>query len=76
MQVHPLRKFREGQQPPLKQEDLARMLGVSKATISRWEAGERFPDRDSWPLLKEITGLGSDELAAWSPPAPSSVEAA
>lgn len=41
------------------------MIGVTKATISRWEAGERFPDRDLWTRIKERTGLGPDELAAW-----------
>jgi transcriptional regulator with XRE-family HTH domain len=40
------------------------MLGVTKATISRWESGERFPDREFWPRIKETTGIGIEELAA------------
>jgi transcriptional regulator with XRE-family HTH domain len=66
--MHPLRRFRENQTPPLNQEQLAGLLGVTKATISRWESGERFPDREHWPLIREVTGIGTDELSEWSPP--------
>jgi len=65
MLTHPLRRFRETHEPPLSQEDLARLFGVTKATVSRWESGERFPDREFWPVIKETTGIATDELAEW-----------
>lgn len=67
---HPLRSYRESQDPPLSQEALARLLGVNRGTIIRWEAGERFPDREYWPRIQQITGVTAAELAnaASSPP--------
>ncbi len=61
--THPLKAFRESKDPPLKQAELARRLKVTRATVSRWEAGERFPEREHWPVIKKITGVGPDDLA-------------
>lgn len=63
MQQHPLRSFRESRSPPLSQDELASLLGVTKAAISRWETGERFPERDLWSKIREITGVGIEELS-------------
>jgi len=62
---HPLRLFRQKTNRSL--GELAAMLGVTKATVSRWETGERFPDRELWPVIREVTGISADELAAASP---------
>jgi len=40
---HPLREYRVRES--LTQDHLARLLGVSKAAVSRWENGERKPDQ-------------------------------
>lgn len=72
---HPLQIWREAQEPPLKQEDLAERLNVQKATIWRWEKWQRFPDRAFWPALRELTGLGPDDFEAAYPPPPDRIAA-
>ena len=74
MSYHPLRQFRENQDPKLSQEQLAQLIKVTKATVSRWENGERFPERELWPVIKDVTGIGAEEFAEWK--APSKTEAA
>ena len=39
------------------QEDLARELGVSFATVNRWENGKTKPSRLAQDKIKQITGL-------------------
>lgn len=63
MATNPLKAFREAQTPPLSQGELAKKLGVTRATVSRWESGERFPERDLWPVIHQITGVSADDLA-------------
>ena len=55
--THPLRAFRERQNPVLSLDGLGRRIGVSKATISRWEAGLRRPNPTLLPKITEITGI-------------------
>jgi len=43
--------------------DMGERLGVSDATISRWENGERSPDRQYIPVLAELTGVDPLEIA-------------
>lgn len=59
---HPLKTYREQQDPPLTQEDLARLLGVTKATISRWESGSRKVDAEKLPEVSEKTGIAAPML--------------
>lgn len=40
----------------LKQEDVARYLGISKSNISEWENGKRSPGMDQLPDLAIILG--------------------
>ncbi len=61
-QTHPLRLYRERQAPPLTQDKLAGLLGVSKGTLSRWETGKRKIDHDLLPIVAERTGLAPAEL--------------
>jgi transcriptional regulator with XRE-family HTH domain len=55
--VHPLKAYRESQQPPLTQRALADLLDVSTAAVSRWEAGYRLPDVERVKLIAEKTGI-------------------
>ncbi len=58
-----IRRYRESH--GLLQQDLAANLGVSQATISRWESGRQRPDIDSQKTLRPLIwdGLvGSDAL--------------
>lgn len=61
-QVHPLKAYRESHQPKLTQEQLADLLGVSEASISRWETGERTPAEELVPDISAKTGIPAAEL--------------
>ncbi len=60
--IHPLRAYRERQSPPLTQEQLAAQLNVSKASVSRWETGERKPEVELLPGVARKTGIPAAEL--------------
>ena len=60
--IHPLKAYRERQIPPLTQDQLADLLGVSKAVVSRWEAGERQPGKAIIPTITEKTGIPASAL--------------
>lgn len=60
--VHPLRVYRAAQTPKLSQADLARMLGVARLTVLRWETGERKIDPSLIPIVTEQTGIPAKEL--------------
>ena len=49
-----LKKLR--QQQGWSQEDLARNLGVSFATVNRWENGKTQPSKMAQSLIKKISG--------------------
>lgn len=57
--VHPLTRYRQSEKLTI--TALAERLGVSKAAVSRWEAG-RLPDRSMWPIIRERTGIRPEEL--------------
>lgn len=59
---HPLKSYRERQVPPLTQEDLAKLIGVGKSTISRWEDGKRKIDDELVGVVAEKTGIPPAEL--------------
>jgi hypothetical protein len=60
--IHPLRAYRERQDPPINCRQLANLLGVSIAAISHWEAGQRQPGKDIIPHITEKTGISAREL--------------
>jgi transcriptional regulator with XRE-family HTH domain len=60
--IHPLKRYRDQQSPKLTQGQLAGMLGVSKGSVSRWEAGERKIDVDLLPKVAATTGISTAEL--------------
>lgn len=46
----------------LKQKDLANMLHVSVAAVSKWETGVNLPDANMWEPISKILGVSSHEL--------------
>lgn len=63
-----IRKFREA--AGLTMRELAGRVGVSVATVSRWESGEDSPSAPRLPLLADSLNCSIDELFGRdSPPA-------
>lgn len=60
--IHPLRAYRERQNPRLTQKQLADRLGVKKATVSRWETGARKLDETKLTEVAEATGIAPSDL--------------
>ena len=59
---HPLKTYRDSQNPRLSQDDFAKMVPVSRPTVHRWETGARKIDEDLLPRIVEITGIPAKEL--------------
>ncbi len=57
---HPLRQYRD--ENNLTQAALGEKLGVTGATVLRWESGERLPRRGQWALIKLRTGIEPGEF--------------
>lgn len=55
MEVHPLKAFRDREK--LSQGQLAKLLGVSRPSVTRWENHTRQPDEDKLPVIAEKTGI-------------------
>lgn len=58
--THPLKTFRETNQ--LSQPELARLLGVGRSAVHRWESGARRIDEELVPKIASITGIPAKEL--------------
>lgn len=50
----------------LTQQAVADFLGVSKASVSKWETGQSYPDITLLPLLASFFNITVDELLAYS----------
>ncbi len=65
MTAQNIRRFREG--VGLSQRELARRLGVARATVTRWENGSRRPSRLTWLAIRKALEVratrGWEELA-------------
>ena len=46
----------------MKQRDVAKILGVDRTTVSKWETGENCPHSKIFPKLAETYGCTTDEL--------------
>lgn len=51
----------------LTQEDLANVIGVTKASVSKWETGQSYPDITLLPKLAVFFGISIDELIGYEP---------
>ena len=51
----------------LTQEDLARLLGVSRITVARWESGQRFPTTEQLMKLSKVLEVSPEELLRVDP---------
>jgi transcriptional regulator with XRE-family HTH domain len=49
------------------QENLAEYIGVSKASVSKWESGQSYPDILLLPELATFFNVSVDELLGYSP---------
>lgn len=51
----------------LTQDDLASYIGVSKASVSKWETGQSYPDITFLPQLAAFFNMSIDELMGYEP---------
>ena len=51
----------------LTQDDLAGYLGVTKASVSKWETGQSFPDIALLPRIATYFGVSIDDLMGYVP---------
>lgn len=51
----------------LTQDDLANYIGVSKASVSKWETGQSYPDITFLPQLAAFFNISIDELMGYEP---------
>lgn len=54
-------------QKGLTQKDLAEYIGVSKASVSKWETNQSYPDITLLPQLASFFNLTIDDLMGYSP---------
>ena len=57
VQDHPLKTYRNSQEPRLSQGQLAGLLGVTRTTVARWETRTRKVDHELLPKISEATGI-------------------
>jgi transcriptional regulator with XRE-family HTH domain len=62
MTPHPLTLYRHRQDPPISQGALARLLGVTAATVCRWESGTRIIDIGLVAGIADKTGIEVKQL--------------
>ena len=51
----------------LTQEELANFMGVTKASVSKWETGQSYPDIFLLPQLATFFNISLDELLGYEP---------
>ncbi|PEI72595.1 transcriptional regulator [Bacillus wiedmannii] len=49
------------------QEELAVYIGITKASVSKWETGQSYPDITFLPLLASYFNISIDELISYKP---------
>ena len=59
---HPLKTFRESQEPKLSRPALARLLGVDRLSVWRWEKRKQEIAVDLLAKVSEKTGIPTSEL--------------
>lgn len=58
---------RKRREKAVTQEELAHFLGVSKASVSKWETGASYPDISLLPSLATYFDISIDELLDYNP---------
>lgn len=48
------------------QDDLARLIGVQKSTVSHYETGSRYPKRDTLQVIADLFNVSTDFLTGRS----------
>ena len=56
-----------GRTKGITQEELAKFMGVSKASVSKWETGQSYPDITLLPHLAAYFNISIDELIGYEP---------
>ncbi|MDE7239927.1 MAG: helix-turn-helix domain-containing protein, partial [Lachnospiraceae bacterium] len=51
----------------IRQEELADFVGVTKASVSKWENGQTMPDITILPQLASFFDIRIDELVGYEP---------
>lgn len=59
--------IRKRREKGMTQEDLANYIGVSKASVSKWETGQSYPDITFLPQLATLFNISIDELMGYEP---------
>lgn len=65
-QIHAIIKEKRRERD-LTQEELAHMLGVTKAAVSKWENAESYPDIILLPRIAQLFHITMDELFGYTP---------
>lgn len=58
---------RKRREKGITQEELAAHIGVTKASVSKWETGQSYPDITFLPLLAAYFNISIDELMNYTP---------
>lgn len=58
--IHPLRKYRKDNK--LSQDEAGQRIGVTGATVSRWENGVRAPDYEDLKKIEAVFGIPIAEI--------------
>ena len=59
--------YRHRKELHLTQDDLARHLGVTKASVSKWETGQSYPDVELLPRIAAYFDVTVDALMGYEP---------
>ena len=59
--------YRHRKDAHLTQDDLARHLGVTKASVSKWETGQSYPDVELLPRVAAFFDVTVDALMGYEP---------
>ncbi len=59
--------YRHRKESRLTQDDLARHLGVTKASVSKWETCQSYSDVELLPLIAAYFDVTVDELMGYEP---------
>ena len=58
------------QKKELSQEELARLLGVDRSAVAKWETGSNYPRAEKMMAMAKIFGCTLDELMSESSDTP------